>query len=104
MLVLSREREKQRSHRVAGQVTGAASPGPASGLCLGPPWLHRLRPFDYLFPSRENPRDLIRNPRKVSTPSSSPNPSRGVLELSRHPAGGRNHRGRPSSSPCLPTR
>src|SRR4051794_18147423 len=43
------EGELKGGNRVARHVPGAASPGPAPSLCLGPPGLRRLRPFAYLF-------------------------------------------------------
>src|SRR4051812_35499555 len=72
------EGESKGGLRVARHVPGAASPGPTLGMCLGLPGLCRLRPLAYLFSISENPKYPIRNPRKVPTPPSSPNPSRGV--------------------------
>src|SRR3954453_16363258 len=43
------EGELKGGHRVARHVPGAASPGPTSGPCLGPPGLRRLRPFAHII-------------------------------------------------------
>src|SRR4051794_25091609 len=50
------EEDSKGGHRVARHVPGAASPGPAPSLCLGPPGLRRLRHFAYLFSVSENSR------------------------------------------------
>src|SRR3954468_17472018 len=43
------ENDRRGVSQVARPHPGAASPGPAPGWRLGPPWLPRLRLFAYLF-------------------------------------------------------
>src|SRR4051812_34662584 len=63
--------------------TGPARPG--LGPRLAYVWRHQVSydsaSLPIYSPSRENPRGAKRNPRKVTTPPPSPNPSRRVLEL-----------------------
>ena len=86
------EGKQQGASQVARQGPGAARPGPAPGLCLGPPGLRRLRLFAHIFSVSGKPWTPEQKSTKSSDAAVNSNPSSGGFwSSSRHPAGGRNH-------------
>src|SRR3954454_23587705 len=74
-------REPIWGHRVATRGLGAASPGPAPRVRVGPLAASDSASSPIYSTYRESPRHPSHIPRKVPSRSPSPNPSRGVLEL-----------------------
>ena len=91
--------------QVARPGPGAAWPWPAPGGGLGPPGRLRLRLFVHIFSASGKPWRPERKSTKSSAAAVIDEPvSGGFCSSSRHPAGGRIHRRRSSTSPCLPPR
>ena len=75
------EGESKRGSREATRGLGADSPGPTPRVRVGPPATADSASSPIYSPSRENPRHLIRNPRKVPTPPSTPKQDSGDRSL-----------------------
>ena len=99
------EEGKQRSRGVARQPPGAARPGPAPALCLGPPGRLRLRLFAHIFSASGKPlggkeeiHEKFRRHRQRETHLGR------VLKLFPAPCRRKKSSPEASTSPCLPPR